>query len=233
MKHRAFHVASLAAVLGLVAAFFLLQRSAPSRLAIRDGAQEEAVEPTALLPELSARTEVAVDPQEIQRLRDATRDLSKLRNEVSQLRREMAEVQRLSQENDALQSRQLSIPSPPLFALFTGQEVLARESWIDAGLGTPAATVQTYLWAGSQGNLQRAAECVDPALVAHLADHQDRLYQLVPDIRAMTAFSIGRSLTNSSHSALVHVQTYLGTDTVSFDLPLIWSGDDWRITVSP
>ena len=100
------------------------------------------------------------ESEELKKLREENKDLPKLRNEVRQLRRQAEELTKLRGENERLRSQQVVAPEyhdcpPPV-----PPDFIARDALVDAGLGSPEATVQTYFWAMCQGNIRRSWDCL-------------------------------------------------------------------------
>jgi len=90
---------------------------------------------------------------------DSSTDLLRLRNEVRQLRAQQPELDRLRAENGRLAAEiSAGITAPQKLSEMEG--FLAKESWSNAGLDTPEATVQTFFWAIREGDLARMAECM-------------------------------------------------------------------------
>ena len=107
---------------------------------------------------------------ESEKLRAENKDLPALRNDVRQLRRAVADVEKLRVENQQLLAKINAAQGPG--AVPPG--FIPRAAMQDVGTSTPEAAVQSFLWAMSQGNLERIKQlAVDsgPALGPN-TDHQ-------------------------------------------------------------
>lgn len=109
----------------------------------------------------------------VEQLRAENADLPKLRNEVTQLRKQTNDTILLRAENQRLQAeaKNLAAPASPA-APFVPKAMLK-----DVGLGSPEATLQTFLWASDQGNAGRIIDCigegfgVDTNVAAQMSQH--------------------------------------------------------------
>jgi hypothetical protein len=66
----------------------------------------------------------------------------------------------LVQPGDMITVRALG--SPPILVNTNAVTSFPRASWNFAGYATPEATVQSYMWAASQGNAESVLACLDP-----------------------------------------------------------------------
>src|SRR5437879_1729117 len=135
----------------------LLQRSALSNVRQEnDKLSGESDEVRRLARENAEIERLSAENQEIEKLRLETRDLHKLRNEVHQLRERKPELERLRAENQRLhaatQQRSPSSAAAPA-------SLVPKETLSDAGFGSPEATLQTFLWAVREGNLEKMRRC--------------------------------------------------------------------------
>ncbi|MEP6662102.1 MAG: hypothetical protein ABJC04_00435 [Verrucomicrobiota bacterium] len=95
---------------------------------------------------------------EADKLRDANRELPKLRNEIRLLRDRAKEWKTVNEENERLKNAKInSVSSGTAPARPAG--FLDKSELRDVGLNSPEATVQTYFWAMTQGNIPRLYEC--------------------------------------------------------------------------
>ncbi len=134
-----------------------------------------------------------------------TRAFERLREELSGLRARV--VQREQQLRAAAQAapNPTTQPPPPLTDAF-----LTPEQWRDAGNKSPAALMESLLWAGAGGDLARVAEMLLFTPEAHAA--AEALWQsLPPDLRPA----------ETDASALI---TLLATDAVPLK-PVTLAGD--------
>src|SRR5262245_60313509 len=81
-------------------------------------------------------------------------ELLRLRNEVRQLRAQKREVEKLRAENQRLADEIKSGNFAPR-KLSEMEGYVAKENWSNAGFATPEATVRTFIWAFSTGNLDQ------------------------------------------------------------------------------
>jgi hypothetical protein len=116
---------------------------------------------------------------EVKRLREANVDLPGLRNQVMQLRRQVEAMEKLKAENAALAAQQKS-PGAGTNLEDRGERrkqmmgsVFRREDLADVGTGFPRATLQTFMWAMSNGNIQRMRDCLTLEAAAGLANVPD------------------------------------------------------------
>jgi len=106
----------------------------------------------------SPGTTNAVHEQEIMALREQTKDLAKLRNEVGRLRAARTELAVARTESTRLtEAKETATPAPPTPLGFTARQQLAN-----VGFATPEATLQTFFWAMNEGNLETALEALSP-----------------------------------------------------------------------
>jgi hypothetical protein len=99
--------------------------------------------------------------REIESLRTETRELHKLRNEVRQLREEVQALPGVQGENRRLKNVVASrTKSAASVAVSQPPTTLDQLSYL--GLGTPEATVQSFLWAVRQEHIQAFRNCLAP-----------------------------------------------------------------------
>src|ERR1043166_2530272 len=108
---------------------------------------------------MGAVVEDAALKQEVVALRDATRELPKLRNEVGQLRVTRIELDRAREENARLlNAKQTGAPipreAPPGFT--------SKERLTFAGFSTPENAVETFFWAMREGGVAAIFEAMSP-----------------------------------------------------------------------
>jgi len=109
---------------------------------------------------------------EIETLRNETTELHRLRNEVRQLRDQKPEVERLRAENERLRAKAKSGQRPP-GSVLPEANMIARDALTDAGLGTPEAAIQTFLWAIRERSTRRIRACFSNDAAAKLRDQSD------------------------------------------------------------
>ena len=104
--------------------------------------QADYAETKTLSREREEAAKLRSDYHEAEELRAANRDLPKLRNEIGQLRRQKADLEALRAENQRLATAPNSKTPAPSIPI-----ILAKESWTNAGMGSPEAALQTFFWA--------------------------------------------------------------------------------------
>jgi hypothetical protein len=109
-------------------------------------------------PELARK--MARQESELQVLRLQAQELLKLRRDVRDLRAGTKELSRLQQENEQLKEAETNTPAPqppPAADMTTTQanvlDSVTRQNWAFAGYSTPAAAVESALWALGQGDI--------------------------------------------------------------------------------
>jgi len=105
----------------------------------------------------TAQTDLAKQDQqtkaretELNKLREATKDIYKLRNEAAQLQKEKQTAAQLRAENQQLRSTQTSSAVQPQSA--HDDNSIAKENWAFAGYATPEAALQSVAWAMREGD---------------------------------------------------------------------------------
>jgi hypothetical protein len=110
-------------------------------------------------PELARK--MARQESELQVLRLQAQELLKLRRDVRDLRAGTKELSRLQQENEQLKEAETNTPAPQPTPTTTDMtpaqgnvlDSVARQNWTFAGYSTPAAAVESALWALGQGDI--------------------------------------------------------------------------------
>ena len=199
--------------------------------------------------------------EEIVLLRDDQRDLARLRAdhrrlvaaqvseaELARLRADRAAVVRLRGEIENLQARAeqkeraLARAALPL---------IAASEWKNAGRATPAATVETLLWAESRRDIDALAAMV--AFDASLRPMVDRFFAVLPESRRAAAGSVEhlvaefiakdtppsamriaeeKTVETDGATLVVQLKNQVG---VVFEVPMTLQrrDDGWRLAVPP
>src|ERR1700677_799969 len=164
--------------------------------------------------------------EELEKLRGETRDLPKLRNEARQLRRQAEELAKLRAENERLRGMQASgapdktpAPLPPNF--------VARAAMVDAGLGSPEATAQTFFWAMSQGNTERLSECSVNGPRSSAPNPDKERADLVEQMKDFPGFGITERRDISPDEVELSLQTAAGGSAVPMKLKRVDGG--WKV----
>jgi hypothetical protein len=177
--------------------------------------------------------------QETKALREQTRDLAKLRSEVGRLRATRAELAMARSESARLlEAKQNAAVAPPLPAGFTSRQQLAH-----VGFTTPEATVQTFFWALTQGDIETAMQAMSPnseerkqfdAMPAEQrAAMAGEIKKNGPD-KSMERFNNFGVLSREDHSddlVVLHVGSSLATNTMAMTLQRF--GSEWRLQDMP
>jgi hypothetical protein len=117
--------------------------------------QSKAIDESALKQkqaQLSAETE---------QLRAQLKELPRLRGELQQLRKATNELAKLREENQQLKSRGVAVASI-LSAPADQGTSFKKENWAFAGYATPDSTLQSMVWAMSQGDMKTFLAGVSP-----------------------------------------------------------------------
>jgi hypothetical protein len=151
MKRFLFLVVALVAVVISVA-----QQKAIGRVkAERQTLLADSAEAARLEHENAAVAQLPDVDAQVKALRPNQRELARLRNEMSNLRSKAAETEKLRIVNQRLVTLQSNLSSGVMPSGF-----ISRSQLLDAGMGTPEATVQTTFYAMTQGNVRRMMQCM-------------------------------------------------------------------------
>ena len=144
-------------------AVLLLERSAISKARVENEIlRQEQAEAARLRAENGQALESSDGDQKMERSRAVHQELLKLRSEVRQLRAQAAEAHRLRDHNRGLASATKAIGDGKPIRFSDMEGYVAKETWSNAGLATPEAALQTFLWAVREGQIQPIAECMSP-----------------------------------------------------------------------
>jgi uncharacterized protein DUF4878 len=216
----------------------LAAMAASTKVALQRRALVEAkLERAALRAEndpMLAQTQMDVGTsEELERLRGETRDLPKLRNEVRQLRSELSQLSRLRVENERLLKALQSAPTnsvadarPPTPPGFTDRESLA-----ESGQATPEATVQSFLRAMRDGDVQRFMQCMAPDFRKDFTEDMDANQtaklgeKLKEDMAAFSNFRIVERKESSPDYIQLSLQSSTGPSVMRVGVRKI--GNEW------
>jgi hypothetical protein len=182
----------------------------------------------------------AADEQQLAALREETKDLPRLRNEVTQLRARKVELDVARREHEQLSEAKrtgATVPreAPPGF--------ISKESLVNAGLVTPEDAVQTFFWAMRQGDLRMILQALSPTNA-----ERKEFESLPPDKRAefeksFGADPAGNPMNNfsdftvrgkeaiSDDSVVLHIGSSLTTNTMRVEVDRF--GGEWRLRDMP
>jgi hypothetical protein len=208
----------------VVAAFFQQIALSNARTDNRQ-LREDSQEAQRLARENAAVERLRAGDQDIEKLRNETRELHKLRNEVRQLREQKPAWDKLRTENQRLRTRSGSVgqldsraPDPA--------SLIAKEMLSDAGLGSPEATLRTFLWAMREGNLEKMRSCFSP-------DTPDEQLPGEPDTTMATfkGFRVVAKKVVSTDEAKLGIQFFAeqGAAPVEMVLPFKRVDGEWKV----
>jgi hypothetical protein len=165
---------------------------------------------------------------EVEKLREQNKNLPALRNDVRQLRRAAADLEKLRAENQQLLAAMSAAKSP------TGPGAvpagfLPRAAMQDVGTSTPEAAVQTFLWALTQGNLERLAQLTGadgPPIPLNAEQQKSRLSQ---EAQSFPGFAIAGKNVISADEVEIGLQTSVGGTVAPIKLRRV--GNEWKVDV--
>jgi hypothetical protein len=170
---------------------------------------------------------------EIERLRAETRDLLRLRNEVRQLRDQKPELEKLRAENQRL-AGQIKSNSGARQKLADLPDFVSKETWSEAGLATPEATVRTFFSAMRDGNLKRVFECFanGEKIAADLVDPNtgkpdEQKLEGMKRMMAIKGFRIAERKELAEDRIVLGLQVVTGGEIMP--LPLRRIGQEWKL----
>ena len=165
------------------------------------------------------------ESDELQRLREANKDLPKLRNEVRQLRRQADEMAKLRADNERLKNgpKQGAKQYPP--------DYIKRDAMGDAGLATPEAAVQTFFWAMTRGNYQRFKDCLSPEAMKVLADESEEKFTAssAEASKVLPGFRIADKQVISADEVKLTIELMPGVENASQGMTLKHIGNEWKL----
>ncbi|HMJ91148.1 MAG TPA: hypothetical protein VK530_15100 [Candidatus Acidoferrum sp.] len=174
-------------------------------------------------------------PAEIAELREQTKDLARLRNEVMQLRANKRELDSARQQNvQLLAAQQTAAPTkretPPGF---TSKDKLAN-----VGFATPDDTMQTFFWSLREGNYRVMIEAISPS-----DPERQRIEKMPPEtfakleqkaaripaeeMRHFTDFGIQSREAVTDDAVILHIGSSLSTNMMRFRFER--RSDGWKL----
>jgi len=182
----------------------------------------------------------ATDEQELSGLREQTKELPRLRNEVTQLRTRKAELEAARREHKQLTEAKHTGASVPREAPagFT-----AKERLVNAGFATPEDALQTFFWAMRQGDLGFVLQTLSPT-----NGERKQMESLPPNQRAeieksfstdragnpmnnFSDFTVRGKETISDGSVVLHVGSSITTNTMRVQMDRF--DGEWRLRDIP
>ncbi len=169
------------------------------------------------------------ESSEAEKLREQNKDLPSLRNEVRQLRRQAGDLAKLRTENGNLQARLQSGSQPNVTSM--PPDFIGRAALFDAGQSTPEATVRTFFWAASQGNIQRAAACTlagaDNSRALSDADREQEQKRMANEFKDFAGFRIAEKQEISPDEVELKLQSSAGGEAMPMKLKRTDAG--WKM----
>jgi uncharacterized membrane protein len=165
---------------------------------------------------------------EAEKLREQNKDLPALRNDARQLRRAAADLEKLRAENQQLLGKINAAKSPGgPGAVPAG--FIPRAAMQDVGASTPEAAVQTFLWAMTQGNLERLAQLTGadgPPMPLNAEQQKSRLSQ---EAQNFPGFAIAEKNIISADEVEIGLQTSMGGTIAPIKLRRV--DNEWKVDV--
>jgi hypothetical protein len=175
--------------------------------------------------------------QEIAALRELTKDLPKLRNEISQLRSDGSKLAALRAEHawllEAKQTgSQIPRESPAGF--------VSRDNLLFAGRATPEAALQSFFWALREGNMMLVMQAMPvedgeisqweqiSASERAKAEEEFKASGEVQMMKQFTDFAVVGREDISNDKVILHLRSSVATNT--FPHALKRFGNEWKIT---
>lgn len=185
----------------------------------------------------------SVDAAEVETLREQTKDLAKLRNEVRQLRIKKSELDAARRENaNLIQAKQMGTPVPRT----TPPGFVAKEQLANMGFATPDDAIQTFFWAIREGNLRMMIESISPAdperqrfdkmspeQIAKQEQKAARGMDKSDDLKGFREFGIRARELVSDDAMILHVGSSFTTNTMKFQMERTSEGWKLRKPFSP
>jgi hypothetical protein len=171
------------------------------------------------------------DPAQVALLPATNRTLLTIYNTSGKSR----EAGPLVQPGDMITVRTLG--SPPILASTNTGTSFPRESWDFAGYATPEATVQSYIWAASQGKAESVLACLDPdsdiakKIKAEFQAHPESLAKAPEQSQNVREFRILSSeILSGDEVRLTATMTIKGVEGPPDKLHLRKINGDWKLS---
>lgn len=236
--HPGLRVLPVILLAGGVAMVVFSKKEIDRQRAEHEALTKDSAEAQRLTKENRDAGQLHVDTAEMEKLRQSNSELLKLRNEATQLRGQAADLAALRAENQRLAAQAKSIASQPGKTPITQlPDFVAKASLHDAGLATPEAAVQTFLWSVSQGNMQRLQQCMAPDTPMPFGIDSDAARQQVMEgTKNFEGFRITGRKDVSPDEVVLGVYV-IGMDSPSegetAPMPLKRVGNEWRLDFGP
>jgi hypothetical protein len=183
----------------------------------------------------AARQSLAAQDQELQKLRTASTDLARTRNEIAQLRQQRAAAPPAARAPANPAARSTATGAYPPGTYFS------REQANFAGFATPEATLQSLAWAGLNGQTNVVPRVVPADLpqAQQLVDELQQSLQVAAPVFQGMQIVAEKTLPDGQIEVLVKIdsQTVPGGEANApppFNIvPMAQVDNEWKITASP
>jgi len=196
--------------------------------------RNEQVEAARLAQENGEIERLRAENQELAKLRKEVTELHKLRNETRQLRGQTEALPSLQAENRRLKASAASPTDPPRPAL-DSQPPITIEQAAFAGMATPEATLQSFLWAIRQEDIQAYRTCLTPEQQKEMESRGEE--QIRTNMRGakghLKGFRIAAKKQVSAEEIQLGVQAYGGDEEQLMALPFKRIGNEWKLDLNP
>src|SRR5687767_3065480 len=187
-------------------------------------------------PAMEEQTAVPVDLGELEHLRQTTRELPRVRNEVRQLRAQTNELAHLRTAQQRLLGQLAGLTNaPPRTPPTPELGFVMCDTWVNAGVAAPEATIQTFFWALRHQNFEALATCWTPEEARSSGLINKTTGQWEPEalqrMRVMgdaPAYRIVRMESTSDDRVRAHIQAAVDGATLILELTRI--GPDWKLS---
>jgi len=163
-------------------------------------------------------------------------ELLRLRNEATQLRGQATELAALQAENQRLvaQGKRIVVPSNRQEAAAL-PDFVPKASLRDTGLASPEATIQTFLWSMSQGDINRLQQCVLPGGLPPEAFSESNRKDMLKTGQSLVGFRITERKDISPEEVLLGVFV-IGMSSAEegevAPMTLKRIGNEWKMTMA-
>lgn len=181
--------------------------------------------------------QLRVENEEIRTLRTETRDLHKLRNEVRQLREQVKGLAQVRNENQRLRISASRTNTATTSAAVQPPVTLDQVSFM--GMETPEATLQSFLWAVRQEDIQTFRNCLTPERQAEMASRsEDMIREYVKGLKSqMNGLRIAARKDVSADEVqlglLIYAENLEPHAESKAALSFKRIGNQWRLDVAP
>ena len=226
------------ALLGLLAAVFLWERSAMVGLRVQN---------EALRAENAEARQLVEQNRELEGLRAAggstkrldRAELLRLRNEVRRLRAQQQDVEKLRAANQRVAEELKSGNFTPR-RLADVEGAVPRQKWTFAGFATPEATVQSFFAGVASGEMEQFINCMTPNHAAKMRaelgnevpgnedpGEREEFKKILAKMASLSAFRIAQREPRSPDTMVFEIQ--LTFDGARMPMSLVRVGNEWKL----